>query len=500
MLQAGSIKLHYGSSALSLFNYLTLVSTKYFVLIQFILNRDLVETDLPPGMLLLDYIRYHAGLKGTKIGCREGDCGACTILIGEMCNGQLVYKSVTSCLMPIGNACNRHIVSIEGINGNGLTPIQQCFADEGATQCGFCTPGFIVSLTGYCMNKKVPEYGDALDSVNGNICRCTGYKSIERAVANINKILKKNAEVSLSHAIAQNMVPSYFSEIAKRLVSMQPNPDEHPPASGRIVGGGTDLYVQQHDAMIDSEIHFITGQKEGSSIRSDGDYCEVNGRATVTDLVSSNIFHGAFSGFDKYIKLISSAPIRNMATIAGNFCNASPIGDLSIFFLALNANLKISNGATYRVIALKHFYKAYKVIDLLPSEFVESVSFKLPAKDSYFNFEKVSKRTHLDIATVNTAVYLKIQEETIVDACLSAGGVGPIPLYLQAGSEFIIGRPINANVISELLSIVQKEVSPISDARGSAEYKRLLLSQLIKAHFIKFSPSLQTQSLITGLA
>src|SRR5437868_4050400 len=138
-------------------------------------------------MTILDFIRYQQQLPGTKIGCREGDCGACSILIGELKNGALVYTSATSCLMPIGNAQGKHIVTIEGINLQGLNAVQQAFSDEGATQCGFCTPGFIVSLAGFCISDKELSHSNAIDAMNGNICRCTGYKSIERAAAIINE-------------------------------------------------------------------------------------------------------------------------------------------------------------------------------------------------------------------------------------------------------------------------------------------------------------------------
>ena len=142
-------------------------------------------------MVILDFIRYHKNLTGTKIGCREGDCGACTILVGTLNHDEVSYRSATSCLMPLGNAQGKHIVTIEGINPekeDGLNLIQQSMADEGATQCGFCTPGFVMSLAGYCLSK---QDAPVLSAIDGNICRCTGYKSIERAAEKIKKVLDK---------------------------------------------------------------------------------------------------------------------------------------------------------------------------------------------------------------------------------------------------------------------------------------------------------------------
>lgn len=455
---------------------------------------------MPAGTLLLDYIRYHAGLKGTKIGCREGDCGACTILTGKITNDKLIYKSVTSCLMPIGNAHNHHIVTIEGINGTSLTPVQKCLADEGATQCGFCTPGFIVSLTGYCLNKRKPLYTDALDSINGNICRCTGYKSIERAVSSLNTLLQEGDDISLQTAVERDIVPSYFTEIESRLKTWPQLSIGSPTKAARIVGGGTDLYVQQHEAMVAAEIDFVSGHQELNNIKMKGSRCEIGAGATVADMASAEIFLKAFPELKHYMKLVSSTQIRNMATLAGNFCNASPIGDLTIFFLALDATLTISGDSSSRELALRHFYKGYKIIDLLAGEFVQMVSFQLPAEGAKFNFEKVSKRTHLDIASVNTALLIELNGDEIITARISAGGVGPVPLYLSNSSNFLMKKKVSVDLVNDLIAVVQSEISPISDARGTAEYKKLLLSQLIKAHFIKLFPSIKMESLITAVS
>jgi xanthine dehydrogenase small subunit len=156
-------------------------------MIRFILNNQEIGTDLSPGTTVLDFVRYHQNLKGTKIGCREGDCGACTILIGELVGNEVRYRTMTSCLMPLANAAGKHIVTIEGINpeDGSLTPVQQAMVDESGTQCGFCTVGFVMSLTGFCIDQteKAPEM--AVSAVDGNICRCTGYKSIERAAVRV---------------------------------------------------------------------------------------------------------------------------------------------------------------------------------------------------------------------------------------------------------------------------------------------------------------------------
>lgn len=475
-------------------------------MIHFILNEKAIATHLPAGTVLLDFIRYHQHLTGTKIGCREGDCGACTVLAGEIKNDNLKYTSATSCLMPLGNAHLKHIVTIEGINfENELNPIQHAMAEEGATQCGFCTPGFVMSLAGFCLSNKDPK--DIIASIDGNICRCTGYKSIERAAAKLGKLLEERKDQKPTEFISEkNILPSYFTGIKEKLTFL------HSKTNGVLksndasyfVGGGTDLYVQKHETMADADIHFLFDQQKLKGITQEGNKCFIGPSATVTDLKESEIMQKYFPNLNEHIKLVSSTPIRNMATIAGNFVNASPIGDFTVFFLALNAQLDLthpeasglSKGEGVRTIPLRKFYKGYKTLDKKPEEFIEKIWFELPGKNSKFNFEKVSKRTNLDIASVNSAIFLEMNGDVITDAGISAGGVGPIPMYLQKTSQFLRGKTVSEGLIRELIEMAQTEISPISDARGAAEYKRLLLGQLIKAHFLKLFPEFKIENVL----
>jgi xanthine dehydrogenase small subunit len=453
-------------------------------------------TDLPPGMVMLDFIRYQQHLMGTKIGCREGDCGACTILVGEISNKELHYEAMTSCLMPVGNAHGKHIVSVEGINyTDGLNPIQQAMADEGATQCGFCTPGFVMSLAGFCLSNTAATQQNVVAAIDGNICRCTGYKSIERAAGKVADLMKeRNREDSIEFVTKKKILPEYFSGIKKRLQDLLAVEKARllPDLAAlkerfRIVGGGTDLYVQKHDEMTNAAIRFIFDHPELNGISKDGNKCFVGPSATVSDLKASDVINETFPSFQHYAKLVSSTPIRNMATIAGNFINASPIGDFTIFFLALDAQLVLSDGKIKRELPLRKLYKGYKILDKNPEEHIEQIWFELPDKNTFFHFEKVSKRTHLDIASVNSAIQIKMNGDIIETAGISAGGVGPVPMYLQKTSAFLKGKKVTEELVHEAIEVMNTEISPISDTRGSKEYKTLLLGQLIKAHFIPLS-------------
>lgn len=244
-------------------------------MIEFLLNNKLVSTDKPAGMVMVDFIRYHQNLMGTKIGCREGDCGACTILTGELHDG-LKYRTATSCLMPLANAHGKHIVTIEGINLKGLNPVQQAMCDEGATQCGFCTPGIVMSLTGFCLGNPLASQREnngssrveqLTASVDGNICRCTGYKSIERAALRVGALMQDfNGEDPVQFLTLNSILPAYFSGITERLQQIQNrfvvtegknNSSREYNNGSAFLGGGTDLYVQQPELLLHSKSDFM---------------------------------------------------------------------------------------------------------------------------------------------------------------------------------------------------------------------------------------------------
>ena len=460
--------------------------------IKFILNQEIISAEVNYGTVLLDFIRGCRHLTGTKEGCKEGDCGACTVLTGEIINGTLHYKSQNSCLFPLGNAANKHIVTIEGLNSKLLTIVQNYFVEEGASQCGFCTPGFIVSLSGYLLNNEKLNFDDAVNSIGGNICRCTGYTSIKRA---INKII---GEVNLHHErngnkieylIKQNVLPEYFNTIGDKLFLLAEE-KEILKSNGEgkyFVAGGTDLYVQQPDELQEKDLIFLA-DKNLAHIKIEGNRCFVGGTATFEMINNSPLFRINFPNLNAHFNLMASLPIRNSATIGGNIINASPIGDLTIFFLALNSRIILKNGSREREIFLKDLFMDYKTLDKSQSEFLEWIIFDLPAENSFFNFEKVSKRTHLDIASVNSAIYLEVSGDVITRAYASAGGVAPVPLYLTKTSDYLTGKDIRCETVIEAISIASREISPISDIRGSAEYKSLLFTQLFKAHFLELFP------------
>jgi xanthine dehydrogenase small subunit len=441
---------------------------------EFILNNKLIKTSEPTGMSLLNFIREKARLKGTKSGCKEGDCGACTVMVGSPDSGRVKYQTVTSCLFPLGNAHGKHIVTIEGLNGDKLTSVQQSLFDNNATQCGFCTPGIVVSLSNYIINNDKLNFEAALNSVAGNICRCTGYKSIERAA----KEIIENPE---SKNYKKNELPAFFKDIQKRLEDIPPAAES---SESPIIAGGTDLLVQKPDEIEAVSPKLIAYKPALKGISIQNESVRIGASVTVSEFMHNKELRKYFPKIADQFKLISSEQIRNTATFAGNIVNASPIADLSIFLLALDAELIIQTGeGKERSVALKDFFKAYKKLDLHPGELILQIQFKAPKPTEKINFEKVSKRRYLDIASVNSCLRAEAKNGLIKTAALSAGGIGPIPFFARKTSEFLVGKKINETTIIAAARILNSEISPISDIRGSEKYKRLLLRQLFVAHF-----------------
>jgi xanthine dehydrogenase small subunit len=457
-------------------------------MITFILNNEKIITGSAAGSSLLDFIRYEMGLPGTKIGCREGDCGACTVLMGSMVNGTVSYKSIVSCLTPLVNVHGKHIVTVEGINTGHLSPVQKALVVNSATQCGFCTPGIVMSLTAYSLADIKASAETAVAAVSGNICRCTGYKSIEKAAEAIADTLKnKNISDPVRWLVEQKHLPDYFLTIAERLAQIM---SAEPPVTdkGIRIAGGTDLMVQRAEELGGTDIVSFQYRKDLHGINISNGRCFIGAAVTMSEVEYSTALMRFIPELPSYMKLIASEPVRNMATVAGNIVNASPIGDMSVMLLALNAEVTVEGAGQIRNVPLKNFFLGYKKIDLAAGEFISSISFDYKPEPAIFSFEKVSKRTHLDIASVNSAMQLTMLGQNISECYLSAGGVSPVPLFLRKTCEFFAGKPVTEEIILKANMVMQEEISPISDVRGSEQYKRLLLRQLLIAHFLRLFP------------
>jgi len=456
--------------------------------IEFLLNDNAVRVDASPGEVVLDILRRDLGLKGTKEGCREGDCGACMVLLGTPRADAVEYYAINSCLLPVGTVAGKHIVTIEGLNGRGLTPVQQAIVDEGATQCGFCTPGLVIALTGFLLGDTPLDAEAGFTAVSGNMCRCTGYLAIRRVIEKLCAVFAGAGTAPsdrLETMISSHVVPAYFRTVPERLAEMMDEGETPGGDEAILVAGGTDLIVQRPEEVAEAQLVLLERREDLRGIRIENEDRWIGAATPVEEITRSRMLQELFPGTDPHIELISSVAIRHRATVGGNLVNASPIGDMAILLLALNAEVILCAEGKRRCLPLKEFFTGYKQLNRRPGELVEAIRFARPPRGSLFNFEKVSRRKHLDIASVNSAMMICVEDDTVRDVHMSAGGVAPVPFYLASACERLRGNRLSPESIRQAADEACAAVSPISDVRGAAEYKRLLLGRLVRAHFIE---------------
>ncbi len=455
---------------------------------RFILNDKEMALSPSPGRPVLDLLRKDLGVYGTKEGCREGECGACTVILGRI--PQVAYRAMPSCLMSAGQLNNTHLVTIEGLQGERPNRLQQAFIDEGATQCGFCTPGFILSLTGYLLGGRTVTLQDAVDALAGNLCRCTGYGSIRRAVAAaIEPLLGKVP--SLGQLIELDLIPAYFAGIPRRLGELRAkSPADSPgltfePFDGNrlLIAGGTDLYVQQGDALNQSKPWFLIPESE--PVRVKNGMIEIPATATMEQLRQDQHLIDQFPGWREKLRVVASHILRNRATLGGNIVNASPIADCAVLLLALDARIQlVSSKGARRRFPLAQFFLGYKELDLNRDERVEFFLLTKQDDTRLWNYAKVSKRERLDIASCNSAAIFKVDNGAFVSVGLALGGVAPIPFPASRTMAWLKGKPVSMETFLGAIAVLQKEISPIDDVRGSADYKRRLACALMADHYL----------------
>ena len=480
----------------------------------FLLNDSLVETDVSAGTLLLDFLRNHARRTGTKEGCKEGDCGACAVMIGRVdpdsVEGRISYRPVTSCLVPIAEVHGAHVVTAEGLRADpttrgtfvGLNPAQAALVEFGGTQCGFCTPGIAVSLSWWMLGDEgAPTMSGFKRALSGHLCRCTGYASILRGgEALIEKFTTGEwshvwgADDRISALVGQGLLPPHFVTARERIDDIDPVIPPDRAATDVVIAGGTDLYVQRGEHLPDAEVsvlnHPAAFSASDAGVRNDivleGDSILVGGLVTFEEFAAHPLVRERIDRVDEFMFLIASLQIRNRATLVGNIVNASPIGDMTNLLQALDTRLVIDGGA--REVPLRSFYSGYKTYDLKPGELITQLRLRADLGTAKVNFEKLSKRTCLDIATVCASACIYDADGVIREAGLTVGGVAATPLYLKDASAWLAGQTVNAATVLEAARRADAEVSPISDIRGSAQYKRMLNRQFLFAHFLTLYP------------
>lgn len=478
---------------------------------RFLLNDQTVSATAPAGMLVLDYLRQRQGKTGTKEGCREGDCGACTVLLGELVDDRVRYQPVTSCLLPLGEVDGKHLITIEGLQLDQLTPIQQAIVDEGASQCGFCTPGIVVSLTALLLQDEVDFSPRGVErALSGHLCRCTGYRSLRASGERVRRQLDGGPRVAKGRKgaqrgdtrweplIAAGHLPGWLTEASTRLAALRDGGRETEVENGTAAGtaagkpwriaGGTDLYVQRGDELARSPVNLLDSYPEMKGIHRVKGHLRMGALTTFEEVMHHPKVRELIPGMAEYMHWVASWQIRNRATLGGNLINASPIGDMNILLLAMGAELAIRRGEDCRDQPLTTFYTGYKQFEMDDDEILTEVLLPVRDRSTRVHFEKVAKRQTLDIASVNSAMRIRLQDGLIAEVGIAAGGVAPIPLFLKDTSKGLIGRAIERSTVDDACRMAQGEISPISDVRGQADYKRLALHHQLIAHFCHLFP------------
>lgn len=459
----------------------------------FLLNETFVAASAETTRMTLEWLREEVGLTAAKAACQEGGCGACGVLLGALESpGRVRYRLVNSCLLPLAAVGGHHLITLEGLSraDGDLTPVQQALLDEGAVQCGFCTPGMVMALTHWLINGRRFDREEALEALDGAFCRCTGYQSIRRAAARLASLgaTLSSPDMRLAELVRAGVLPDYLLEIPSRLARLPPPARGSRLLGGLIVAGGTDLFEHPRAEPLTVPMLLISERPELRGIRLADGRCRIGAATTIEELLESSLLEAHIPHLHAILTRIAGTPIRDRATIGGNLVNASPIGDLSVCLLALEAELMLQGPQGERQLPLSRFFLGYKTLDLEPEELVSAVEFKLTEGPTLFSFEKVAHREHLDIASVNSALHLELADGRIRHAALSAGGVAPTPLWLGATSAWLSSRELTADTLLEAATRAAAETRPIDDVRGSAAYKRLLLGRLVMAHFIKLAP------------
>ncbi|MBO9587220.1 xanthine dehydrogenase small subunit [Devosia sp.] len=470
--------------------------------IRFLLNgEEITLTDVAPDLTLLDWLRLERRLRGSKEGCAEGDCGACTVLVGRLFGDEVIYDSVTACIRFVGSLHGTHVVTIEHLRGeNGaLHPVQQAMVDHHGSQCGFCTPGFVMSLCGLWMRNPSPTRPAIEKALQGNLCRCTGYAPIIRAgeamgtygqprgdvlwaeriaVKDTIKALNDGRRVVIGEGDKQIIIPADLDDFAA-VYEARPN--------ARIVAGSTDvgLWVTKFMRNIGPVI-FIGHLQELKRIAENDS--EVRFYAGVSYSEALPVIQANFPQLGELWNRIAGEQIRNMGTIGGNIANGSPIGDTPPPFIALGAKLHLRRGEHRREIKLEDYFVAYGKQDRQPGEFVESVTLPLLPAGEKFATYKISKRREEDISALCGAFRVFVNDAgTVGMARIAFGGMAATPKRAKAVEAALVGKPWTMETVEAALAAFAGDYQPISDMRASAEYRFLTAQNLLKRFFLETS-------------
>ncbi|MBU3059769.1 xanthine dehydrogenase small subunit [Pseudomonas indica] len=480
-------------------------------MIQFLLNRELrTARALDPNVTVLNYLREHLGKSGTKEGCASGDCGACTVVVGELdgADGQerIRYRTLNSCLTFVSSLHGKQLITVEDLKHNGqLHSVQQAMVDCHGSQCGFCTPGFVMSLFALQKNRATggADKAQAHEALAGNLCRCTGYRPILEAaeqaccqqqpdqfdaaeaetIAQLKAIAPRET-AELNSGDKRCLLPLTVADLADIYTA---NPQ------ARLLAGGTDLALEVTQFHRELPVMIYVGHiAEMKRVERFDDRLEIGAATPLTDCYDA--LAAEYPDFGELLHRFASLQIRNQGTLGGNIGNASPIGDAPPLLIALDARIVLNKGGARRTLALEDYFLDYKVTARQDAEFIEKIIVPRARPNQTFRAYKVSKRLDDDISAVCAAFNLTVEDGEVKEARIAFGGMAAIPKRAAACEAALLGAAWYPAVIERACEALAKDFTPLTDFRASREYRLLTAQNLLRKYFLEVqSPEVETR-------
>ena len=471
--------------------------------IKFLLNNELVKIEnLDPNTTVLQYLREEQFKSGTKEGCASGDCGACTVVLAELDTenaGQLHYKSINSCITFVGNLHGKQLITVEDLKeGAQLHHAQQTIVDNHGSQCGFCTPGFVMSSFALHKQNNTPNRAEVLEALAGNLCRCTGYRSII------------DAAITSSESAAEDSFAKHYQATVAALSELEKLPTPALTGNGHnyiapknidelateltnepkstLVAGGTDLAlsVTQNLATIDKLV-YVGNVAELTTIEETETEIIIGSALPYSKFIDT--LHHYYPDLGEMIERIGSKQVRNTGTLGGNVGNASPIGDMPPALIALGATMTLHVQGQERTILVEDYFVDYKKTVLKPSEFIKSVQIPKPLAGQTLKLYKISKRIDDDISAVLAAFFIEQKDEQdgqkITNVRLAFGGMAAIPKRAPAVEAVLLGNGLSKELVAQAKAALATDFQPMSDVRASDKYRMTVAQNLIEKCYLE---------------